>query len=58
MHRDDAVHCMKYFWEEKGDLERCVSFDEAIQHFPELEVAWLAYKQAKRIVSIEVEMLP
>ncbi len=57
MDREEAVNCMTYFWQEKGDLDRCASFDEAIVHFPDLKRAWDDYKRAERTVRIEVELL-
>ena len=46
-----------YFWEERGDLERCAGFDEYIDRFPQLKIAWVQYKLAERLVSFEVDAL-
>ena len=47
---EEQIDDLKYFWEEKGDLERLNNFEELkpkIQsQFPELMKAWYNYKQS------------
>lgn len=35
-----------YFWLEKGDLERCASWNEIAARHPELAKEWALYKKA------------
>lgn len=55
--KQEAANSLTYFWQEKGDLERCASFDGFILYFPQLKEAWNAYKRAERLVDLEVKEL-
>ena len=42
---------LKYFWEEKGSIERYCSFNEAIEKFPLLKKAWDDYKLSIEMIN-------
>lgn len=55
------INCLKYFWLEKGDLERCASWTDMlpqlrIEH-PEIVDAWERYKSAERTLTVLVKAL-
>ena len=58
---NEDIRMIKYFWEERGDLERWVSWLEKVPLFekecPELIKAWRDYLMSKRILDIIVESL-
>ena len=49
------VLSLKYFWEEKGDMERYCYFEEIKslieEHYPEILKAWYDYKLSKKILN-------
>jgi hypothetical protein len=49
--RESELDMLRYFWEQKGDLERYTSFEKAIAEFPEVGKAWADYKMAEKILS-------
>ncbi len=57
-----SVSSLKYFWQEKGDLERSCDWEdhqaEIAERFPELVKVWNDYKMAKKLVGIVVASLP
>lgn len=55
--RDGDIHLIKYFWEEKGDLERWMQWEELKHEYPDIAHAWETYKHAKRIVDVFVKNL-
>lgn len=40
---NDIETCL-YFFKEKGDMERCGSYDEATKKYPEIRRWWHRYK--------------
>lgn len=52
---------IKYFWQEKEDIERYINFEELkpeIQKkFPELLKAWNDYKAARKIMYLVINSL-
>lgn len=48
-----------YFWEEKGDVERCTSWarqrELLAQHYPEVLLAWQQLKMAERTMKAVVK---
>lgn len=61
MTADEIISSTCYFWEEKGDLERCVSWREMKvwlrDHHPDVLTAWENYKQAQRILTLEIKAM-
>lgn len=57
--KEDFRNMVKYFWQEKGDIERWSSFDRAFaeEHFPHVLDAWERHKKAEKILSLIVESL-
>lgn len=55
------VLSLKYFWEEKGDMERYCHFKEIKplieEHYPEILNAWDNYKISKKILNNTVNRL-
>lgn len=47
--RYELIRNLSYFWEEKGDITRLSSFNEAdvMREFPEVMQAWKNYKHAE-----------
>lgn len=64
--RYEMMRVLVYCWEERGDLERSVDWnersDEIQRCYPELWAAWMQYKLAKRALDAVVrhisEQLP
>lgn len=58
---EDQIQDLRYFWQEKGDLERFCDFEELkpqIQNeYPELLKAWYDYKASIQILNLVVESL-
>lgn len=58
---DEQISDLKYFWEEKGDLERYVYFEELKpqiqEQHPELLKAWYDYKTSIKIMDVVVKSL-
>jgi hypothetical protein len=58
---DEQIDSLKYFWEEKGDLERYSEFKELIpqilEQYPELLKAWYDYKASIKIMDKVVKSL-
>jgi hypothetical protein len=52
---ENEVRMLRYFWEEKGDLERYSGWVEMQpwlrEHHPEIIKAWDDYKMAGRILT-------
>ena len=59
MDREEIVNMLRYFWQEKGDLERWVDFKrpEVVGEFPEVIKAWNDYKAAEGILSAVIQGL-
>ena len=57
----EQISDLRYFWEEKGDLERYAFFEELKpqiqEQFPELLKAWYDYKASIKIMDAVVESL-
>jgi hypothetical protein len=55
------VDSLKYFWEEKGDLERYARFEalkpQILEQYPELLKAWYDYKASIKIMDAVVKSL-
>ncbi len=51
--REDYLNMLRYFWEEKDDLERYCAFDRdrMAREFPEVLKAWDDYKLARKMLS-------
>jgi len=58
---DDDKNMVDYFWKEKGDIERWVSWEERkseiAKECPALVKAWEDYKAAEAILNIVVDSL-
>lgn len=58
---EDQIQDLKYFWQEKGNLERFCDFEELkpqIQNeYPELLKAWYDYKASIQILNLVIESL-
>ncbi len=58
---EDEIRRLKYFWEEKQDIERCYDFEslkpKIQQQYPELLKAWDDYKISIRIMDAVVKSL-
>lgn len=58
---DEVVNQVCYFWEEKGDLERCSSWPQyrvwLQQHHPEVLAAWENHKIAIKTLSACVSQM-
>ncbi len=58
---DSDTNMVKYFWQEKGDIERWSSWEEKlplfIEEYPELVTVLINYKTSKKILDIVVENL-
>jgi hypothetical protein len=58
---DIQIDDLKYFWEEKGDIERYVYFEELKpqiqEEYPELLKAWYDYKASIKIMDAVVKSL-
>jgi len=58
---EEQINDLKYFWEEKGDLERLYNFEELKpkiqEQFPELLKAWYDYKASIKIMDAVVKSL-
>lgn len=52
---------LKYFWEEKRDLERLYTFDELKpkiqEEFPEILKAWYDYKASIKIMTAVINTI-
>jgi len=42
---------LRYFWEERGDIERYTDYENVIKNRPELKKLWTDYKQAEANLS-------
>ena len=51
--REAYADMMRYFWEEKGDIERYASFsrERTATEFPEVLKAWDDYNTARKVLS-------
>lgn len=58
---EDDINNLKYFWEEKGDIERYVHFEELKpqiqEQFPELLKAWSDYKTSIKIMDAVIKSI-
>ena len=58
---EEDISMLKYFWEEKGDIERYTAFKELKpiiqEHHPELLKAWSDYKASIKIMDAVVNSL-
>ena len=58
---EEQIYDLKYFWEEKGDLERLCNFEELKpkiqEQFPELLKAWNDYKTSIKIMNAVVKSI-
>ena len=56
---DTQISDLKYFWEEKGDLERYCDFEELKpliqEQYPELLKAWYDYKASITIMDAVIK---
>ena len=56
---EDQLSSIKYFWQDKGDLERYCSFEELkpalLEQKPEIIKAWNDYKTAVAILDAVIE---
>lgn len=50
---NDFMNSLRYFWEDKRDLERYFAFDRELlkKRYPEVLDAWDRYKTAERSLS-------
>jgi len=55
--QQETNRLLKYFWEEKGDLERWVEWDTNPHIPPEVRKVWQDYKTAERILSLVINGL-
>ena len=53
LNAEEMLDMLRYFWEEKGDIERYSGFDrEAIaKAYPEVLKAWDDYNTARRMLN-------
>lgn len=58
---EEQISLLKYFWEEKGDIEKYHGFEklkpQIQEQFPELLKAWQDYKASIKIMDAVVESL-
>jgi hypothetical protein len=58
---DAQISLLRYFWEEKGDLERYARFEalkpQIQEQYPELLKAWYDYKASIKIMDAVVKSL-
>jgi len=58
---EQQIYDLKYFWEEKGDLERFCDFEllkpQIQEQFPELLKAWYDYRTSIKILNAVVKSL-
>lgn len=58
---EDQISDIKYFWEEKGDIERYCDFKklkpQIQEEFPELLKAWYDYKASFKIMNLIINSL-
>lgn len=58
---EEQISYLKYFWEERGDIERYCDFEklkpQIQEQFPELLKAWYDYKASIKIMDAVVESL-
>jgi len=58
---DEHLAMLKYFWNEKGDIERYCDFEEIIPllqiHHPELLKVWYDYKANIKLLDIVINNL-
>lgn len=58
---EEQIQDLKYFWLEKGDLERYCDFEllkpQIQEQIPELIKAWNDYKASIKILNLVVENL-
>jgi hypothetical protein len=58
---EDQIYYIKYFWEEKGDIERYNDFErlkpQIQKQFPELLKAWYDYKASIRIMDAVIKSI-
>ena len=58
---DAQISLLKYFWEDKGDLERFGKFEQLKpqiqEQYPELLKAWYDYKASIKIMDAVVKSL-
>jgi hypothetical protein len=52
---EEAFYSLKYFWNEKGDMESYCDFEASIKLFPLLEKAWKDYKLAIQMIDCILE---
>lgn len=53
--RNRIMSDIKYFRQEKWDLERCVGFNEFAEYYPEIIQAWNNYKLAVKVLDLLVD---
>jgi hypothetical protein len=51
------VEMIKYFWQDKGDLERFTGWEEIKPKYPEVAKAWDDYKISMKILDCVVKCL-
>ena len=51
------VAMLKYFWQDKGNLERWVGWEETKAKYPEVVKAWDDYKISMKILDCVIECL-
>lgn len=58
---DAQISMLRYYWENKGDIERYSEFKELIpqiqEQYPELLKAWYDYKASGKIMDAVVKSL-
>lgn len=58
---EEEISDLKYFWEEKGDVERYYKFEELKpliqEQYPELYKAWYDYKASIKIMDAVIKSL-
>lgn len=53
LNAEKTLDMLRYFWEEKGDIERWTGFDRAAiaKEYPEVLKAWDDYNTARRLLT-------
>lgn len=58
---ESDIDMIKYFWQEKGDIERFSSWSELLpalkENYPHLISAWENYKRSEKILNCVVNNL-
>jgi len=54
---DEDITMIKYFWKEKGDLERWCGWDQVKSQCPEVVRAWEQYQDAVKHLDYTIDKL-